>query len=759
MASKGKYGAQDFLADVREFIFTPEANDSNTEALMKSELSGALFGQVESDTARAYQEARASGMNPLRAATIRTITSPLRLIGESLRGSARSIREAREGAHLLAGGPRGEHGEWTPEQLKVGQAAFESAGLADIGSMPGGGTGAANIVKKVAVKDVAKQGKEWLRMLGLQKKFVDAKVKSGESGLEDILLSKEIEDQIDQIKKNLPIVTRTIRRGIDQKILDPVKKVQLMENSRALGTFKPGTMEAAFSVSPGSKVREETVFHEFLHSAQVATHNKLAQQRLNEGKPLGILANYPKGFFEAQAYEFGPRAEKAFLAKGKEGRIGPNEFVSLAREAQEAAQKQFRNKAYDIDLDDVLEYYRGVVRGKAGQIPGEIRFKEDKPQVDYSRQAQELGIKFNGVQELGKGRPGVPLFTDSETKSTFSIQTSEDLPTKLRGVREMFRKASKTSISDDTLDELNVWHGGRKLEGEKFKEEFIGSGAGNAAGWGLYASEARGVAEHYAETLAKNESRISGWNIGDMFYNSEELPPGVARHLGFYGDGNEVLGRLNLLDNIKVAKINQQDMQDALRSFDERLNKRNMAYFGEQTGYDIAVDRERWVRSAHAAEKRVADLTQLMDFLYSKDQKIEPVYSSVANLYKLKAFEGMEPKEHPFLAWDKPLVGQSPEAANKLRELYGTLLDKDIITKEAMRDLFDLGHRGSDMYQHLERQGMKGREAAKTFYSSGIKGVELPVGYFSGASEKEKNYVFFNPEEDLRIQDIYPIGK
>jgi hypothetical protein len=58
---------------------------------------------------------------------------------------------------------------------------------------------------------------------------------------------------------------------------------------------------------------------------------------------------------------------------------------------------------------------------------------------DYTAQAKESGVTFNGMQDMGKGK-SLPMFTDPQTKTSFLQQEGETLEQALNRKREQFEQ-------------------------------------------------------------------------------------------------------------------------------------------------------------------------------------------------------------------------------------------------------------------------------------------------------------------------------
>jgi len=168
------------------------------------------------------------------------LNTPLRYAKEALDIGT----TARKGSVGLQAGPRGETGEWTPEQFKVAANVTMTAGMAIGGGMPGGGTGPANIGRKDALKLLAKD-------------FRGLKGKTNIFGRD--VRSPEVYRDIVTALKNIP-----------QKHLDPVEDIGLFTKSTRgeIGSFRGSTKTIRLKTHQPGGDPIETLGHEVIHSEQ-----------------------------------------------------------------------------------------------------------------------------------------------------------------------------------------------------------------------------------------------------------------------------------------------------------------------------------------------------------------------------------------------------------------------------------------------------------------------------------------------------------
>lgn len=57
---------------------------------------------------------------------------------------------------------------------------------------------------------------------------------------------------------------------------------------------------------------------------------------------------------------------------------------------------------------------------------------------EFKKDAERLGLFFNGMQERIDDQLPMALFTDKETKSTFGVEPGQSINSKLRETRERF---------------------------------------------------------------------------------------------------------------------------------------------------------------------------------------------------------------------------------------------------------------------------------------------------------------------------------
>ena len=122
--------------------------------LVMSEFKSSDFGgDISKDTKSAYKKATEQGVGKLTQGIIRATSSPIRFAHGLFNDTLGNFSTLKKQGSSLMGGPRGEGGEWTPEQTAESKKLAITAMSINAGSTLGGGTGVANMGKKDMLKD------------------------------------------------------------------------------------------------------------------------------------------------------------------------------------------------------------------------------------------------------------------------------------------------------------------------------------------------------------------------------------------------------------------------------------------------------------------------------------------------------------------------------------------------------------------------------------------------------------------------------
>lgn len=338
----------------------------------------------------------------------RVVAMPLVMMKEALDiGTA-----ARKGSVGLQAGPKGEVGEWTPEQYKTAADVTMTAGMAIGGGMPGGGTGPANIGRKEALKMMAKSYR------GLKGKTTDL-----------ILSARKPETYRGFVKalKNIP-----------QERLDPVESIGLFakEKRGVLGTFK--SKEKAIRLKAAHRGGDpiETLGHEVIHSEQFRKTSIPIQHK-----------HVP--MIEKHAKEAGKIFSETVQKLPKGERITTEGFDEIYRQATKAlgtkpyARGEAVGKVTELSLGPKYKMPK-----KAGEI-----FETPVGKVKYdASQSWEEGGKVYHQYTIQEGPAKGATFTSTSKSSAEVFKLAENkvaefiVQGKPKGVEKVFSKGGSEAV-------------------------------------------------------------------------------------------------------------------------------------------------------------------------------------------------------------------------------------------------------------------------------------------------------------------------
>ena len=265
---------------------------------------------------------------------------PVKVVGDLIEKSGELRREA---ARTLLGGPRGELGEWTEEQVSMAQAATEVTLGAMVGGGPGAGTGPANI----ALRSTGKGAKKIVGAYEmLAKEFRGLKkLKEGSGQTKEVLaLQREIfgtEAPIAHMRKGFRTVTKGIRK-LPQEVLDPLKEIGLASPKRTdiSGRIVPEMMRVEYQIT--KHLPKETVLHEPFHGTQLT--------RIGHKRRGGVS----DAVLEAHAYEAEPllMREIAKLPKGE--RMSMETYDRVYKEALGAMTEKWGTDFSKYKMRDIV---------------------------------------------------------------------------------------------------------------------------------------------------------------------------------------------------------------------------------------------------------------------------------------------------------------------------------------------------------------------------------------------------------------------
>ena len=306
----------------------------------------------------------------------------------------------------------------------------------------------------------------------------------------------------------------------------------------------------------------------------------------------------------------------------------------------------------------------------------------------------------------------------------------------------------------------------------RFKDEFIGTGEGNAAfGEGHYQAELKKVAEEYRNRLSKGIPL----DIEDL---REYFTPGrkVPSPQGPYFGTDEVLGFNEGADGkwtVDVRAVEGKKVPPP--GVDPQHITNPMAREGWETEWTYPLGtRPR----SHSTEPDVFDVEKT---LKRKTKKRGHLYES-----ELKA------PDEDFLVWDKPISQQSDKVKESLKEFgfdadlvaemnnsfqekigkkygvidysqaWGKMNASERSEAERLQKMLGSDIMGREVYHHLERNRNKfgghdyptdAGSAKQQLEGSEVRGIRFLEGFSRGKGKGTSNFVVFNPE-DLEILKI-----
>lgn len=324
---------------------------------------------------------------------------PIKMVKEVIEGGERALR----GAELLRGGPRGELGEWTPEQEAVESEALNLTIGAMVGGSPGAGTGVANIGRKDALKMLAKEFKVLRK--GAPTEVTSMVTKRGQSYPRTVVGQGLVREQMG---KSYRTATKGLR-DIPQDVLDVVKEVGLAPTERTdiAGRFRPRTTRVEYQIT--KHLPPETIPHEMLHAMQIAKMGKRAK-----GVPSAVL--------EAHAYEFEGIFMKAVegLPAGK--RITGETFNRLYKEALRAMTKKYGTDFSKYKMGDIVS--RAHLERKWKKASAEFgKMEKEFPGWELQSPSAKVGdiidlpkgkVRYDGSWEPVGTKPRIYQYTPTE---------------------------------------------------------------------------------------------------------------------------------------------------------------------------------------------------------------------------------------------------------------------------------------------------------------------------------------------------------
>jgi len=352
----------------------------------------------------------------------------------------------------------------------------------------------------------------------------------------------------------------------------------------------------------------------------------------------------------------------------------------------------------DAKSKTLLEQIKDIYNAFAEYLFGETVFLEDATPVDI------LDFMVSISERMAKGQDISQFFRDAEANEAGA--------------------PSRASL------QVTAYHGSPSAF-DKFTTDKMGTGEGNQAfGWGLYFTDLKDIAQHYAKALTKSLPNFQGKTLNMLALEKK------------FGKNNVRLRTLSLLS-------------DALKSVDGLATKEDLINYVKKNTIRI-VDKER------------DEALSLIESYDPGDNK--------RNLYEVSLHDGKTPDQYAWLQWDKPIPAEqknkilqafveekniSNDKLNKLTEgglssisiddVYDLAQEVGVKTSEAfyMRSLLREKTTGEMIYRDLANLlNRNDKNASLLLLKAGIDGVKYPAESIARGATSEtargSNYVVFD---------------
>jgi hypothetical protein len=267
----------------------------------------------------------------------------------------------------------------------------------------------------------------------------------------------------------------------------------------------------------------------------------------------------------------------------------------------------------------------------------------------------------------------------------------------------------------DQAGQVEAWHGSPH-KFNKFRTSKIGTGEGaQSFGWGIYFTDKKDIAKHYAERLGKPKAVIEG----KEYIGEDEAVNAIAEHL----------------------KKKYPTLPSARR--------KDVAYFtlrySDMTAPAIIKNGIGGVKPGSPS----------YDTLISAIADTKELITLDKNLYAVSLHKGKDPSEYEWLDWyekvpdsiEKKLYNQFKKEKESLEEIYTGSTIRQIQSALSDADV-------DNLYNNLSHAFGSQKEASLFLLRADIDGIRYPAGTLSGIKgSKAKNYVVFD-DDAITINEV-----
>ena len=346
-------------------------------------------------------------------------------------------------------------------------------------------------------------------------------------------------------------------------------------------------------------------------------------------------------------------------------------------------------------------------------------------------------------------------------------QAKESLQKTLVEVPTTPFQANKTNPTQDVVganqNYWGVWHGtphkfdkpdvGKINTGEKTQME----------GWGLYATEEKGVADWYRKQLSgvsddeKLEeffnSYFGGYTFDELNQLNKNFPKGLKKsslpELNDFRDAKEVYERIiNKKQGINAHKETLEELKERLKYLEERIED---IYLVKDIGDNIT---EKEAQAVYNIQLNMHNLKKVL--LYAQSLKKEPAKPQPGYVYNW----GVKAKKEDFIDLEKKIDEMPSKHQDIVNQVIADLVNTDPRMEKLIlgdstkvgkhkthsKDYFDLTEEPLKNIFDVMRSIFTAEETSelKQKFTEALKAKGIKGNTYIGESSSKRNYVFFD---------------
>lgn len=387
-----------------------------------------------------------------------------------------------------------------------------------------------------------------------------------------------------------------------------------------------------------------------------------------------------------------------------------------ASEAPEDVKRWVKENYKGAKADELLDEF-GAHRLEGEKLKAFERILEKSPEAKkwYERLWEMIRECWRGMT----GRNDVAKMSPDEAVDWLVRQIEEGRQLKAKKGRRTPDAGSYKKLS---ISELYT---GTAADYEKPSLHYVGTGEGSQVyGWGLYASNQRGVAEAYAKSDAKRRASTP-----------DEMWPKYK------------------------GKFDSELEHDPVRTF-------ALKYVAREGSVDAAI---QFLRTEDWTERAAPKAREAAEWLEKNRSDVTPPQTPSEHLYEQTFFTNRKPGDESHLLkwydaisdsnWDRVIAQAEKEGLReKLKGAWWLRFNGDL-----EHFITDNGNSGDAIYERLSKL-LGGPQSASEFLArAGIDGVKYPVDSYGGKTVKDGdsagwNYVSFR-DDNIRVDHKWVDGQ